>query len=50
EVGIVMTLSAITPVLILPVIWFITGQKPSRGAWFGAILVVLGSAVIFLSH
>ncbi|MDC9719993.1 MAG: DMT family transporter, partial [Gammaproteobacteria bacterium] len=40
EVGIVMTLSAITPVLILPVIWFITGQKPSRGAWFGAILVV----------
>jgi len=50
EVGIVMTLSAITPVLILPVIWFITGQRPSRGAWLGAALVVIGSAVIFLNH
>jgi drug/metabolite transporter (DMT)-like permease len=50
EVGIVMTLSAITPVLILPVIWFITGQRPSRGAWLGAALVVIGSGVIFLSH
>lgn len=50
EVGMVMTLSAITPVLVLPVVWFITGQRPSRGAWFGAVLVVIGSAVIFLSH
>jgi len=50
EVGIVMTLSAITPVLILPVIWFITGQRPSRGAWLGAALVVIGSGVIFLNH
>lgn len=50
EVGVVMTLSAITPVIILPVIWFITGQRPSPGAWLGAALVVLGSGVIFLSH
>jgi len=50
EVGVVITLSAITPVLILPVVWFITGQRPSRGAWLGAALVVAGSAVIFLSH
>ena len=50
EVGIVMTLSAITPVLILPVIWFITGQRPSRGAWLGSALVVIGSGVIFLNH
>ncbi len=50
EVGVVMTLSAITPVIILPVIWFITGQRPSKGAWFGAALVVAGSAVIFLNH
>ena len=50
EVGVVMTLSAITPVLILPVIWFITGQRPSRGSWLGAALVVIGSGVIFLNH
>ena len=50
EVGMVMTLSAITPVLVLPVVWFITGQRPSRGAWLGAALVVTGSAVIFLSN
>ena len=49
EVGIVMTLSAITPVIILPVVWFITGQRPSRGAWLGAALVVVGSSVIFLN-
>jgi len=50
EVGMVMTLSAIVPVTILPVIWFITGKLPSLGAWFGAALVVLGSAVIFLNR
>mgnify|MGYP003971300979 CR=1 FL=1 len=50
EVGMVMTLSAITPVLVLPVVWFITGQRPSRGAWLGGALVVTGSAVIFLSN
>ena len=50
EVGIVMTLSAITPVLILPVVWFITGQRPSLGSWLGAGLVVIGSSVLFLSH
>ncbi|HCH32564.1 MAG TPA: EamA family transporter [Oceanospirillaceae bacterium] len=50
EVGVVITLSSITPVLILPVVWFITGQRPSRGAWLGAALVVIGSALIFLSN
>lgn len=50
EVGIVMTISAITPVLILPVVWFITGQRPSLGSWLGAGLVVIGISVLFLSH
>lgn len=50
EVGVVMTLSAIMPVLILPVVWFITGQLPSKGAWLGAICVVVGSSIIFLSR
>jgi len=31
------------------VVWFITGQRPSRGAWLGAALVVIGSSVIFLN-
>ncbi|BFM49880.1 DMT family transporter [Marinomonas sp. THO17] len=48
NVGIVTTLSAIVPVLILPGLWMTTGQRPAVGAWIGAILVVLGAALIIL--
>lgn len=48
KVGIVSTLSATSPVLILPLLWLATGQRPSGGAWAGAALVVLGMAFIFL--
>ena len=48
KVGIVSTLSATSPVLILPLLWLRTGQRPLAGAWAGAGLVVLGMALIFL--
>ena len=48
KVGIVSTLSATSPVLILPLLWLRTGQRPGGGAWAGAALVVAGMALIFL--
>jgi drug/metabolite transporter (DMT)-like permease len=48
KVGIVSTLSATSPVLILPLLWLRTGQRPGPGAWAGAALVVAGMALIFL--
>ncbi len=46
ETGIVSTISATTPVIILPMLWLRTGQKPNTGAWLGAIFVVAGLALI----
>ena len=48
KVGIVSTLSATSPALILPMIWARTGERPAAGAWAGAALVVAGMALIFL--
>jgi uncharacterized membrane protein len=48
KVGIVSTLSATSPVLILPMLWATTGERPAQGAWAGAALVVAGMALIFL--
>ncbi len=47
DVGIVSTLSATSPVIILPLIWLRTGQRPSAGAWGGAVIVIAGMALIF---
>lgn len=47
EVGIVSTLSATSPVIILPLLWLRTGEVPAWGAWVGAGLVVVGMALIF---
>jgi drug/metabolite transporter (DMT)-like permease len=49
EVGIVATLSATTPVVMLPMVWWRTGEMPALGAWAGAALVVAGSALLFVS-
>ena len=47
KVGIVSTLSATSPAIILPMIWARTGERPAAGAWAGAALVVAGMALIF---
>jgi drug/metabolite transporter (DMT)-like permease len=48
KVGIISTLAATTPALQLPLIWYRTREMPAPGAWAGAALVVLGSAMIFM--
>ncbi len=47
KVGIVSTLSATTPAMILPLLWWRTGEIPAVGAWIGAALAILGSGLIF---
>ncbi|MFD1625947.1 DMT family transporter [Azospirillum griseum] len=44
--GVVATLSALSPVLILPMLWLWTGQRPGQGAWAGAAVAVAGVALI----
>lgn len=48
KVGIVSTLSALSPVLILPVLWLTTGARPSATSWAGALIAAAGMALIFL--
>ena len=48
KVGIVSTLSATSPVIILPMLWAKTGERPAGGAWAGAALVVAGMALLFM--
>ncbi|MCX2725132.1 DMT family transporter [Roseibium salinum] len=47
EVGIVATLSATTPALMLPMMWWRTREFPALGAWAGAGLAIAGSALLF---
>ncbi|HWK46570.1 MAG TPA: DMT family transporter [Stellaceae bacterium] len=47
-VGTVSTLSSITPVVILPMVWIRTRIAPPRLAWIGAALAVAGTALISL--
>ena len=49
EVGIVATLSATTPAILLPLLWWKTGDLPPPLAWLGAVLVVVGSGMIFVA-
>jgi len=46
NVGIASVLSATTPVLILPWLWYQTKERPAAGAWFGALIAVIGTTVI----
>lgn len=48
DVGIVSTLSSMTPVVILPMVWLRSGKVPSVNAWIGAGLAVIGTALIAL--
>ncbi len=44
--GVIATLSATTPVMILPALWWVTKEFPAIGAWVGAIICVAGTALI----
>ncbi len=47
QTGIIATLSATSPVIILPLLWLRTGQRPSATSWAGGALAVAGLALIF---
>lgn len=48
NVGIVTTLSSMTPVMILPMVWVRSGVAPRAEAWLGAGLALAGTAAISL--
>ena len=47
KVGIFSTLSSLSPLLLLPIMWAVTGARPSATSWLGAALAVAGIALIF---
>ena len=47
NVGVITTLSATTPAIVLPMLWWRTGEMPPVLAWVGAGLVIAGSGMIF---
>ncbi len=47
QTGIIATLSATSPVIILPLLWLRTGQRPSATSFAGAVMAVVGLALIF---
>jgi len=47
DAGIVAVLSSMAPVVMLPMIWIMSGDPPPLPAWLGAILAVLGAGIIF---
>jgi len=47
KTGIVSTLSATSPAIVLPMLWFRTKERPAAGAWIGAGLVIGGMALLF---
>lgn len=48
NVGTVAILSSVTPVLLLPLLWWRLRRAPAPGAWAGATLTVFGTALVLL--
>lgn len=46
HVGMVALLSSTTPIMILPLLWLYTQQRPSPFAWLGALLAVIGTGIV----
>lgn len=46
DAGLVAVLSSVSPVLLLPLLWLVYRRRPAAGAWLGAGLAVLGTALI----
>lgn len=46
NVGMVAILSSTTPIMILPILWLYTKQRPSAFAWIGALLAVIGTWLV----
>ena len=48
DVGMVGILSSVSPVLVLPLLWWRLGRAPAGGAWLGAALTVLGTVLVLI--
>lgn len=48
DMGMVGILSSVSPVLVLPMLWWHLGRAPARGAWLGAASTVLGTALVLV--
>jgi drug/metabolite transporter (DMT)-like permease len=48
SVGIVSTLSSMTPIVILPMVWLRSGKMPHAYAWAGAAMAIAGTALVSL--
>jgi len=46
-VGVVTTLASTTPVMLLPLLWLVSGRRPPLPAWAGAALAVAGAGLLF---
>ncbi|MCK6265246.1 DMT family transporter [Vibrio sp. ZSDE26] len=46
NVGMVALLSSTTPIMLLPILWIYTKQRPNLYAWLGAIVAVIGTAIL----
>ena len=46
DVGMVAILSSVSPILVLPLLWFQLKRAPAVGAWVGATFTVVGTALI----
>ena len=46
QAGLVAGLSSVSPILILPLLWVVYRRRPAVGAWLGAVLAVIGTALI----
>ena len=49
DAGIVATLSSTSPIMILFLLWMLTKKIPSLGAWFGTIIAIIGTSLIFIN-
>ena len=49
DAGVITTLSATTPVMILPLLWISTGVRPPLMAWVSAGVTLIGIALITVS-
>lgn len=48
DASMVGVFSSVTPVLVLPLLWWRLGRAPAPGAWLGAALTVIGTATLML--
>lgn len=46
DVGMVGILSSVSPVLVLPLLWWRLGRAPAQGAWWGASMTVFGTVLV----